>query len=521
MKLKTLTTAILFATVPATSVFAAALDRSGQSMSAFLQPNNYFEAGISVLDPTVEGREAGTSETRRDIEDMGEDYYFPSAALKLQLTDNISFGLLYDQPFGADAKYHGSNVFVSDASNTILPTSSLASIRTSTIDKNVNLALPGQLSANLQPGIDQTVTAQALGMIAAGKVPAGTPQALVEASIRNNAQAMQQITAGVTQEITKQVTNAVTQQVDAGLAKVNSTLGKGNTSVEVDTQNLSMIFGFQPIKNINLYGGAAYQTIKGSVSLRGQAYSLYNGYDAKIKETSGVGWLAGASYQIPEIALKASITYRSEIDHDVNAQESLPTLSALSLLGDAGAAAAQQIAAATGKTKITTPQSVNLDLQTGIMADTVAFANVRWVNWKDFSIRPYKFGLVSDVVGKLPQIGRPNGFNLVEYSDDQWSVNAGVGRKLNDKWAGNVSVGWDSGAGDPVSTLGPTEGYWNVGLGVQYSPTPATFIAGGVKYFWLGDAKAQTGAQAGGSDYVAEFSDNNAIAYGLKLGYKF
>ena len=139
MKLKTLTTAILFATVPATSVFAAALDRSGQSMSAFLQPNNYFEAGISVLDPTVEGREAGTSETRRDIEDMGEDYYFPSAALKLQLTDNISFGLLYDQPFGADAKYHGSNVFVSDASNTILPTSSLASIRTSTIDKNVKI----------------------------------------------------------------------------------------------------------------------------------------------------------------------------------------------------------------------------------------------------------------------------------------------------------------------------------------------------------------------------------------------
>ena len=73
----------------------------------------------------------------------------------------------------------------------------------------------------------------------------------------------------------------------------------------------------------------------------------------------------------------------------------------------------------------------------------------------------------------------------------------------------------------PGTTLGPTEGYWNVGLGVQYSPTPATFIAGGVKYFWLGDAKAQTGAQSGGSDYVAEFEDNNALAYGLKIGYKF
>ena len=135
------------------------------------------------------------------------------------------------------------------------------------------------------------------------------------------------------------------------------------------------------------------------------------------------------------------------------------------------------------------------------------------------TIRPYQFGNVSEAVG--PLIGRPNGFNLVEYEDDQISATVGVGRKFNDLWAGNVSVGWDSGAGNPVSTLGPTEGYWNVGLGLQYSPTPATFIAGGVKYFMLGDAKAQTGAQAGGPEYVAEFEDNDAWAYGLNIGYRF
>ena len=44
-------------------------------MSAFLQPGNYFEAGISVLDPDVSGKEAGSSATRRDISDMGEDYF--------------------------------------------------------------------------------------------------------------------------------------------------------------------------------------------------------------------------------------------------------------------------------------------------------------------------------------------------------------------------------------------------------------------------------------------------------------
>ena len=500
MKLKSLSIAIIAATLPATSLFAAALDRSGQSISAFLQPGNYFEAGISVLDPTVEGKETKAS-GGRNISDMGDDYYFPSAALKLQPTENFSFGLLYDQPFGADAAYSGENIFVSDSTNTILDAAKLSAIRTSTIEQNLAALSPQQrVGAVLQAqGVDLTSAAgqqQLAGTVAAYNADAAT-KAKIDAA----------------------VTQGITTQVDAGLAKVNGTLGKGATKVKVDTQNLSMIFGYQPNKNLNFYAGPVYQTIKGSVSLRGQAYSLYNGYDASIKETGGVGWMAGFAYQIPEIALKASVTYRSEIDHDVNIKESIPTLGALSLLGANGAAAATAIAAANGDTTITTPQSVNLDLQSGIMANTIAFANLRWVNWKDFSIQPLKFGKVSQAVG--PMVGQPKGFNLVEYSDDQISATVGVGRKLNDQWSGTVAVGWDSGAGNPVSTLGPTEGYWNVGLGVQYSPTPATFIAGGVKYFWLGDAKAQTGAQAGTDSYVAEFSDNNAIAYGLKIGYKF
>lgn len=439
MKLKKLTTAILLSTLPTAGAFAAAMDRSGQSMSAFLQPGNYFEAGLSVLDPTVTGQEAGDTATQRHISDMADSYYFPSAALKLQVTDNFSFGLLYDQPFGAKAEYKGDNIFVASPSDPVLT------------------GLP--------------INTSHLG--------------------------------GIT----------------------------GDTKVEVDTQNLSMVFGYQPNENWNFYGGGVYQTVKGNVSLRGSAYSLYNGYDANIKETGGVGWLAGAAFQIPDIALKASVTYRSEIDHEVNINESITLVDRLSdpaysgLIGLVppkyqpivkGAVAAN---AGEGKTTITTPQSVNLDFQTGIMADTVAFANVRWVNWKDFAIRPYKFGKVSEAVGLA--VNRPNGFNLVEYSEDQWNVNVGVGRKFSEKWAGNVSVGWDSGAGNPVTTLGPTEGFWDVGVGVQYSPTPQTFIAGGVKYFWLGDAQAQTGAQAGGDSYVAEFSDNTAIAYGLKMGYRF
>lgn len=428
MKLKTLTTAMILATVPMTGAFAAALDRSGQSISAFLQPGNYFEAGISVLDPSVSGKvRNGYSPSaappsviglqNTNLSDMGDDYYFPSAALKLQVTDHFSFGLLYDQPFGADATY----------------------------------------------SLSDTVSAAAGGV-----------------GLFHN--------------------------------------GTETTEVEVKSQSISMIFGYQPTENFNFYAGPVYQTIEGDVQLRGLAYGATQAlgmYNANIKEDSAVGWLAGFAYQIPEIALKTSITYRSEIDHKASARE----YGQSNVLAFVGSSPVYDVAT---DANITTPQSVNLDFQTGIMANTVAFANVRWVNWKDFSLDLKQFGSVADTLGALGQTpDNPNGFDIVAYTDDQWSANVGVGRKFNDLWAGNVSVGWDSGAGNPVSTLGPTEGYWNVGLGLQYSPTPATFIAGGVKYFWLGDAKAQAASNFGSDTYVAEFNDNDALAYGLKIGYKF
>ena len=172
MKLKTLSTAMILATVPMTGAFAAALDRSGQSISAFLQPGNYFEAGISVLDPTVEGKAKATS-GGGSLSDMGDDYYFPTAALKFQPTEKFSVGILYDHPFGADATYSSSDPLVA----------------------------------------------------------AGT-----------------------------------------GLFHLNGE----STEVEVTTQNLSLILGFQPIENINIYGGAVYQTVEGDVQLRGAAYGSAN-----------------------------------------------------------------------------------------------------------------------------------------------------------------------------------------------------------------------------------------------------
>ena len=413
MKLSVLKKAILLSLIPTTSTFAAGLDRSGQSIAAFLQPGNYFEAGISILDPDVSGKDTKNNHTG----DMAGDYYFPHAALKVQATEHFSVGLIYDQPYGADAKYSGDSGFVEN-----------------------------------------------------GPVPFN-----------------------------------------------------GGTSVVVDTQNLNLLVGYQPNENWNLYAGAVYQTVDGTVLLRGQTYSVLNGYDFRTGEDESVGWLAGVAYQIPEIALKASVTYRAEIKHKMNAYEHFGAAGYISIPGAKPVADLlnQKMAALNAssgdETELTTPQSVNIDFQTGIMANTVAFANVRWVDWSKFKVQPYKFGQLSQIVGNLPGINKPNGFNLIDYKDDQISATVGLGRKFSDRWSSNISVGWDSGAGNPVTTLGPTEGFWSVGTGVRFSPAENYFIGAGVKYYWLGDADAVTGAHS----EAGTFTDNNAIAYGLNVGYKF
>lgn len=393
MKLSFISTAILLSTLPTSLVLAAGLDRSGQSISAFLQSGNYVEASISVLDPSVSGK----SNNGATVTDMADDYYFPSAAIKVQATDHFSFGLLYDQPYGADSQYSS----------------------------------------------------------------------------------------------------------DLG-AFGDSTEG---TSVKVRTNNLSLIVGYQPTENWNIYAGPVYQTVKGNVSLRGTAYSSLSGYNIDLKEDDAFGWLAGAAYQIPEIALKAAITYRSEIKHELDTTETsnvyippnyLPTLPS-----------GIDLRSISSQTEVVTPQSVNLDFQTGIAKDTLAFANVRWVHWDQFAVSPAALASASKLAKGKAQ-------NLIDYSDDQISATVGVGHKFTSKWSGSASVGWDSGAGNPVTTLGPVEGFWSVGLGGQYSPAENYFVQAGVKYFWLGDAKAQTGGTV-----VGDFSDNDAIAYGLKFGYKF
>ena len=404
------------------SSFAAAMDRSGQSTLAFLQPEHYAELSYNHINPSVSGQYRDGSA----IADMGSRYDFFTAALKLQANPQLSVGLLWDHPFGGAAEYHGDNPLV--------------------------------------------------------------------------------------------------EQGSAGF--------KANTKVDVKSNNLSLLLGYQPHQRINVFAGPVYQMVEGDVQFAGPGFKYMSGYSNQIERSDGWGWLAGAAYSVPEIALKAAVTYRSKIDHKADTAEQFKFATLKNSATDpVDQYVLNLLDQSVGENydsnfTITTPQSLNLDFQTGIAQDTVAFANLRWVNWKDFTLRPAGFNRASTLIGQLKTNGQyQGGFDLTDYAKDQWSGNIGVGRKFNATWSGNISLGYDSGAGNPISTLGPTEGYWSLGAGVRYQFNPQYELSVGGKYLWLGDASVQRGDYAipgnSAAAYVGEFENNHAWAWGAKFGYRF
>ncbi|MGP5543265.1 OmpP1/FadL family transporter [Psychrobacter celer] len=287
--------------------------------------------------------------------------------------------------------------------------------------------------------------------------------------------------------------------------------GEG-TNVEVRTESITGILGAKlgENKNLQVYGGPVAQRVKADVKLRGTAYIAANGYTTHISPDQDYGWIAGMAYSKPEIALKAALTYRSEIEHSAKAAESYPVVDS-GAIPDPIVSALGLSSTRSDSIDITTPESVNFDFQTGINPTTLATAKVRWVPWSDFAIVPSLYNDVSKVATQDDK-----GLALVSYDKDQWQVELGLAKRLAPKFAVSGTVGWDSGAGDPVTSLGPIEGYYSVGLGGKYDITENWAVSAGGKYLRFGDADGQVPTK----QVVSKFEDNDGFALGVKLSYQ-
>ena len=222
----------------------------------------------------------------------------------------------------------------------------------------------------------------------------------------------------------------------------------GGTMVDTSATALTALLRYKFDDRISVYGGLRAQHASGDVHLSGLAYGLVNGYNVHLDGDTGLGYTVGAAYEIPDIALRVALTYSSKIKHELNTTETF----AGALAGLSG----------TSVTTVETPQSVNLDIQSGIAKDTLVFGQIRWVDWSDFDIDPLNFTTVTNGGSFV------KGGGLVDL-DDSVTYTLGVGRKFNDNWSGAFSMSYEK-KGDPlVSPLSATNGKFGVTLAASYT----------------------------------------------------
>lgn len=300
----------------------------------------------------------------------------------------------------------------------------------------------------------------------------------------------------------------------------------GGTAADLDSQAISFVARFKLNERISIFGGIKGESVEGDVNLNGQAYGLAivsnavgelfsldptivgafltelipstgnatadatalglagafspDGYSFEMEKDTKMGYILGAAYEIPEIALRFALTYSPEIQHKAKTTERL--------FG----------AVTTGDVEYVTPQSVNLEFQTGIAANTLLTAGYRWTEFSAVDVVPDRLG--SDLV------------NL----DDSHRYSIGMARRYSDALASSITLTYEpEGEDNLVSPLGPTNGLFGVSIGARYTEGPVN-ISGGVNYTKVGDALAEVGGRE-----AASFEDNHVWGVGFKAEMSF
>jgi long-chain fatty acid transport protein len=222
-------------------------------------------------------------------------------------------------------------------------------------------------------------------------------------------------------------------------------------------------------------------------------------------DSNGWGWRAGVAYEIPDIALRASLVYNSQVKLD-NIAGTL----------NIGGIISQPIYGATESM----PDSLELKLQSGIAPGWLAFGSIKWVNWSILQSVPI---CAVGTPASECVTGSPAAVTSLDLMyRDGWTVTGGLGHKFNDQWSAAGQLSWDRGTSHGYGAQTDT---WTLGGGVAYTPKPniELRLAGAIGVMTSG----HSGELAGENGYVAgtdvsyDFGNDlvTAISGGLRIKF--
>ena len=312
----------------------------------------------------------------------------------------------------------------------------------------------------------------------------------------------------------------------------------GSTTFDVATVSKKLSENFT-INEIGLSCGYKFDLSKGRVWVLGGIFQEIFDY-SRVNQTpfgnanltldgTDIGFRIGAAYEIPEIALRAQLMYRTGSEYGADGGIELPTAAVVG--GQAQALAQQALAAAAvgnlvlagqlqaqalalqaqipglvaagasstvpaiGAGKL--PQSVELKLQSGIAPGWLAFGSVKWTDWS---------------VTEQLIVTSPLGVQTNDYFwKDGWTVSLGVGHAFNDKVSGAASLTWDQGVKTGYDLSSDT---WTLGVGGSYKDDMGGEFRGGVGLTYI----------TGATETLNAAGENSAVkggmAYAVSASYK-
>jgi len=295
-------------------------------------------------------------------------------------------------------------------------------------------------------------------------------------------------------------------QLDGG----NGLNGNIAPTADVNLDSTAMMAIYNLNGNFSFLGGVTQNNIgDGNVTTLGGSYA--------VSSTSKMGYLIGVAYSMPEIALRAELTYQPQTKFATTTAFA-PSAAVVcaqmapldcSDLANAGTYAltndAITAAGAASVTNLSLPDTIAFNFQTGIAKDTLMTASYRKSSW-----------------GKA-QINIAAPVAITTNFDDAVSYSLGIGRKFTDSLSGSITYSKEESTGSTSTSLfSVSDGSEAISVGLQYKQDNMA-ISGGISQRKVGNMTVDPGFEASSPLFgsTMNYSGNTVTAMGLKLSFSF
>ena len=270
-----------------------------------------------------------------------------------------------------------------------------------------------------------------------------------------------------------------------------------NAGAKLTSNETAIIVGRAISSNIKVFGGVRLNQYKATINkpyLGGAAnptFSVAGGYQYTLDSGTSTGFSIGAAYEIPEIYLRASVQYNSEIAHK-------------------SAKTTEVLGTTTNDTPdgIIAPSSMIIKLRSAITPKIVAFANWRSSQYKKFVVTGAAHTAAGQGTIYDPESGTDYTIGAAFVVNDQLTALVGTSR------------GQSTATGEPASILTPYGNTSNNFVGASLKITDNVEI--NASYALLSFEDTLSGVPtAAGTAGLASFVDNKGtrVSIGTKINF--